>query len=386
MGKKLFALLLTFVMAFTMTVGITASAEDAKPSGFINIFYGTKSGEVKTLFKYPVTSGDQITLTKDMLVDYDSECYIETGSEIGWFGIGATIYNESRDAQYGETGPSDVKAYLKTLVKEDTYQISQTFGNVSGIYNFEDPAGGSPLSGTIVIQNDKTKFPVTFVNYKESTKTYKDPTSGLETPIYTYELKGKTYDLIFGTDIKGEDAPVVSGEGTTVYNTDKIYTYYVEVLQSSTGSASDISLSVSDPTAPDNGSTLDVFVDGNRVYSDNFGELKAYSIDVYSNDYLTQKVTATPATKTFKYSKVKKKKQTYQIKAKSSVGTTIEYSSSNEKYVTVNDKGKVTVKKKAKKGTYTIYVTAYETFDVNDVDKVVTYVAAQTKKVKVKVK
>ncbi len=31
MRKKLFALLLTFVMAFTMTAGITASAED--PAG-----------------------------------------------------------------------------------------------------------------------------------------------------------------------------------------------------------------------------------------------------------------------------------------------------------------------------------------------------------------
>ena len=387
MRQKLFALLLTFVMAFTLTTGIAANAEEALPSGYINIFYGTNSG-VKTLFKYPVTKGDQIILTKDMIPDYNSECYIETGDpEIGWYGIGATIYNESRDAQYGEKGPADVEAYLKSLVKKDTYQTGLMNPNIPDVYEFTDPAEGSPLSGTIVLNlNDKVKLPVSFINYKESTKTYKDPGSEIEYPVYTYEFNGNTYDLIFGTDLKSEETPVASGEGTYVYNTNKLSTYFVELLQSSTGKTADISLRVYDPTRPDDGATIDTFDIGNRVYSGSFGDSNAFVIDVYTNDFKTQTVTATPATKIFKYSKVKKKKQTYTIKAKSSEGTPIEYSSSNSKYVTVSNKGKVTVKKKAKKGTYKIYVTASETFDIYEDTKVVTYIAAQTKVVKVKVK
>ena len=94
----------------------------------------------------------------------------------------------------------------------------------------------------------------------------------------------------------------------------------------------------------------------------------------------------TPSSKTIKYSKVKKKKQTFTIKAKSSIDVAVSYTSSKPKYVTVNEKGKVTVKKKAPKGTYKITVEVFEDFDYDETTKIRTVYKVVKKAIKIKVK
>lgn len=70
----------------------------------------------------------------------------------------------------------------------------------------------------------------------------------------------------------------------------------------------------------------------------------------------SQKITTKVSSKTYKKSTIDKKSQSFSINAKAK--TRLTYSSSNSKYVTVSSNGKVTVKKGAKKGTYTITVKA----------------------------
>lgn len=70
----------------------------------------------------------------------------------------------------------------------------------------------------------------------------------------------------------------------------------------------------------------------------------------------SQKITAKVSSKTYKKAVINKKSQSFSIGAKAK--TKLTYSSSNSRYVTVNSKGKVTVKKGARKGIYTITVKA----------------------------
>lgn len=70
-----------------------------------------------------------------------------------------------------------------------------------------------------------------------------------------------------------------------------------------------------------------------------------------------QPMKVSPASKSYKVSAVKKKAQSFTIKATKAQGK-VTYKSSNTKYVTVTAKGKVTVKKGTPKGTYKVTVTA----------------------------
>ena len=76
---------------------------------------------------------------------------------------------------------------------------------------------------------------------------------------------------------------------------------------------------------------------------------------------LTQKITAKVSKKTVKASSVKKKAKTFNIGAKAKTGISykvVKTPDKAKKYISVNKKGKVTIKKKAPKGTYEIRVTA----------------------------
>lgn len=101
--------------------------------------------------------------------------------------------------------------------------------------------------------------------------------------------------------------------------------------------------------------TISVIAAGNENY--NAGS-KDVTIKV---NKLTQKITAKVSKKTVKASSVKKKAKTFNIGAKAK--TTVSYKvvktpDKAKKYISVSKKGKVTIKKKAPKGTYEIKVTA----------------------------
>lgn len=72
----------------------------------------------------------------------------------------------------------------------------------------------------------------------------------------------------------------------------------------------------------------------------------------------SQSITTKVSSKTYSKASVNRKSYTFRIGAKAK--TKLTYSSSNPKYVTVSSKGKVTVKKRAKKGLYRITIRAAE--------------------------
>lgn len=72
-----------------------------------------------------------------------------------------------------------------------------------------------------------------------------------------------------------------------------------------------------------------------------------------------QKVTVSPASKTYKHSKVKKKAKSFTVNVSSDSNGKVTYKSSSSKIKVKkvnNKKAKITVKKKTKKGTYTVTV------------------------------
>lgn len=87
---------------------------------------------------------------------------------------------------------------------------------------------------------------------------------------------------------------------------------------------------------------------------------------------LKQKITTTKI-KTYKASKLKKNSITFNLKAKTSGDGKLTYKVTNgkSKYIKVTKKGKVTLKKKCKKGTYKIKITASKTAKYYAASKVV---------------
>ena len=89
---------------------------------------------------------------------------------------------------------------------------------------------------------------------------------------------------------------------------------------------------------------------------------------------LTQKITAKVSGKTYKAASLKKKAATFSIgaKAKTSVSyKVVKTPSKASKYISVSKSGKVTMKKKAPKGTYEIRVTAKSNGTYNTATKII---------------
>lgn len=97
---------------------------------------------------------------------------------------------------------------------------------------------------------------------------------------------------------------------------------------------------------------------------------KASKTVVIKISQAAQSIKTKVSSKTYKYTAVKKRKQTFSIGA--SAKTTLSYKSSNAKYVTVNKKGEVTIKKGTPKGTYKITVKATKTAGYKEATKTVT--------------
>ena len=82
------------------------------------------------------------------------------------------------------------------------------------------------------------------------------------------------------------------------------------------------------------------------------GQTLTYTINKASGN----KVTTAVSSKSYSYKKLKKRSYSFSLNAKATKGGSVTYKSSS-KYVTVSKSGKVTVKKRAKKGTYKVAVT-----------------------------
>ena len=99
--------------------------------------------------------------------------------------------------------------------------------------------------------------------------------------------------------------------------------------------------------------TITITVDETDIYK------KATKTITVTVKKASQPIKVSPAKKSYKASALKKKAKKFNIKVKKAKGK-VTYTS-NSKSVTVNGKGKVTVSKGIKKGTYKVTVTAAET-------------------------
>ena len=98
---------------------------------------------------------------------------------------------------------------------------------------------------------------------------------------------------------------------------------------------------------------LDVVDVGTHSYKA-FGKDMTYTISKAKGNTITAKVSS----KTYKYKSLKKRSYSFYIGAKGVKPGTLKTSyRSSSKYVSVSSSGKVTVKKRAKKGTYKVAVT-----------------------------
>lgn len=99
--------------------------------------------------------------------------------------------------------------------------------------------------------------------------------------------------------------------------------------------------------------TLDVVDVGTHPYKA-FGKDMTYTITKASGN----KVTTAVSSKSYSYKKLKKRSYSFYLKGKGTMPGTLKVSyKSSSKYVSVSKSGKVTVKKRAKKGTYKVAVT-----------------------------
>lgn len=158
--------------------------------------------------------------------------------------------------------------------------------------------------------------------------------------------------------VKVSDVSLVLGQTSKVYNGKKGATQVVAIYHEN-GELKVDSRDYITPSA-NAGSYTDTF--HNKEFT--------YTIKKASNS-----ATVSPASKTYKYKKLKKKSYSFKVSTKSKHPGKVTYKSSSKK-VKVTSAGKVTVAKKTKKGTYTIAVTVAASTNYN---KVVKYIKVRVK-------
>lgn len=223
--------------------------------------------------------------------------------------IGEENYNKYSGSTYIELKSS----YLQTLkVGGHTISIISRSGSATGVFIIDAAA--------------KTEYAITEGNGS----------------IWT---TGSGEALLFNSDVKENAFTGVSVDGKEL--TDKEYKKFA-------GSAY-VELNVE---------FLNTLETGSHVLTINAKDGSAYGIFVVKKAQTSQSIQTKVSTKTYKASVLKKKSASFAIGAKAK--TTLSYKVTStpknaSKYISVSKKGKVTMKKKAPKGTYKIQITAKAT-------------------------
>ena len=139
----------------------------------------------------------------------------------------------------------------------------------------------------------------------------------------------------------GGDGIVVASSTGKVYNGKKpcFYAYYLK-------DGEKFKAYLVKGTSPDAG-TYDLLVGDT-------GKTVRYTISESPDN----KITTAVSSKSYSYKKLKKRSYSFYLKCKGTMPGTLKVSyKSSSKYVSVSKSGKVTVKKRAKKGTYKVAVT-----------------------------
>lgn len=119
-----------------------------------------------------------------------------------------------------------------------------------------------------------------------------------------------------------------------------------------------------------NAGTASVIITGKGNYTDTITR-------TFTINKAAQKISVKTASKNYKYSTLKKKKQSFSIKATASGKGKLTYKVSSypskaKSFISVSKTGKVTLKKKAKKGTYKIKISAASNSNYKSTSKTIT--------------
>lgn len=165
----------------------------------------------------------------------------------------------------------------------------------------------------------------------------------------------------FADELEPADSPakvsevtLVLGQSSKVYNGKKGSTQVVAIINDENG----LRLQQTTYTTPSANA---------GVYKGSFCN-KSFT---YTIKQAPNSATVSPSSKTYYYKYVKKKSYSFYIKTKSKNGGKVTYKSSSKR-VKVSSSGKVTVVKKAKKGTYKVAVTVAAKGNYGKVTKYVT--------------
>lgn len=161
--KKLLSVIMAVAILFA-AIAVPQVKVAAAEKGYIHIFYKDKSGNLNIVWKLEVEKDATVTVPETLTPDFDPQGKLGDIDDLqNITGIIAIIYKEDRD---GDAAPADLQAFYNTLKKEDTYQTGQFDG---ALWLYEDPAGGSPLSGSLNIEAMNVK--VKSIAIKNAPKT-----------------------------------------------------------------------------------------------------------------------------------------------------------------------------------------------------------------------
>lgn len=268
----------------------------------------------------------------------------------------------------GTTDPIEFTWNIKALQTEKPVAVSGL------VYNGKNQTGvkagtGYNLAGTYTAKNvGSYKAKVLLAEGYEWSDGTTDPltlTWSIDKAGQTVKTKVTTKSYTF-TSLKKKAASFTigaSGQGTISY----------KVVKAPSKASKYITVDKKGKVTVKKGAKIGTYVV--RVSAAGNNNYKAATKDVTVKvTKLTQKITAKVSGKTYKATSLKKKAATFSIgaKAKTSVSyKVVKTPSKASKYISVSKSGKVTMKKKAPKGTYEIRVTAKSNGTYNTATKII---------------
>ncbi len=213
--KRILSVILAVVLLLTAGFKVPAEAADGE-KGYIHVFYMDKSGKLQIVWKLEVTKDETVTVPASKMKNYDPAGKLDDIDDLkNITGIIAIIYDEKRD---GDSAPTDLKKFYSSLSKTDTYQ---TTNKDRALWLYEDPAGGSSLSGSLNIEAGVAKVKkIQIKNAPGSLAAGKSVTlKAVVSPAkatYT-EVKWKSSNTKYATvNKKGKVKALPGGKGKTV--------------------------------------------------------------------------------------------------------------------------------------------------------------------------
>lgn len=190
------------------------------------------------------------------------------------------------------------------------------------------------------------------------------------------EYAGAQMYIVLGADGSGKTYADFSGQGTLSLTAE--YTFFAYDSDRTDGKDAGTYISLNEQAETVTPGNYEIgTVNGKKalIFTSSEGTITYLYRETSAKTAKAQEITVKTASKTYQAKDLKKKGKSFQIgaKAETSLGYKVaSYPKNAKKYITVSGKGKVTLKKNAKKGTYKIKVTAKASADYKETVKLIT--------------